>query len=186
MLECAKENEQSTIERLRKELEGERKANEFLEKECNRYKELAEARGENNKKFDEENQKLKQINSNYEERLKNQGIRIKTDGDQIQKLFKEIEESKIDNEKLRKANAINYDEYKESLKLLKEENEELKKEIEEGNELLETEYQNKLFIAEQEINRLSTENACLKAFKEKADKRIQHLIDAIKNIAKGL
>ena len=47
--------EQSIIERLRKELEGERKANEFLEKDCNRYKELAESRGENNKKFDEEN-----------------------------------------------------------------------------------------------------------------------------------
>ena len=44
MLECAKESEQSTIERLRKELEGERKANIFLENECNRYKELAEAR----------------------------------------------------------------------------------------------------------------------------------------------
>lgn len=51
--------EQSIIERLRKELEGERKANIFLENECNRYKELSEARGENNKKFDEENQKLK-------------------------------------------------------------------------------------------------------------------------------
>ena len=41
-------------ERLRKELEGERKANQLLENECNRYKELAESRGENNKKFDED------------------------------------------------------------------------------------------------------------------------------------
>ena len=57
-------NEQSTIERLRKELEGEGKANEFLEKDCNRYKELAEARGENNKKFDEENTNLNELIEN--------------------------------------------------------------------------------------------------------------------------
>lgn len=81
--------------------------------ERNNYKETAES----------QNKRLTEL----EKRLSNQGIRIKTDGNQIQKLFKEIEEQKVDNEKLRKANATNYDEYKESLQMLKRENEELKR-----------------------------------------------------------
>ena len=62
-------------------------------------------------------------------------------------------------------------------------------------ELEEVQGKNKNFLSlvekdiegnKKEINRLNTEVACLKAFKEKADKRIQHLINAIKNTAAAL
>ena len=69
---------------------------------------------------------------------------------------------------------------------LEKEIDSLKKVVNEGNERLETEYSNKFFIAEQRINNLNTEVACLEAFKEKNNKQIQNLKDAVKKIAEVL
>jgi len=63
-------------------------------------------------KLKKENEELKNINSDYVTRLNNQGIRIKTDGNQIQKLFMEIDSLKLKatvTEKLEKEiNNLNY------------------------------------------------------------------------------
>jgi flagellar motility protein MotE (MotC chaperone) len=50
--------------------------------------------------------------------------------------------------------------YEERYKKLKEENERLKKEIEEGYEVIENEYKNKIFIAEQE-NKKIIDSLCI-------------------------
>ena len=103
----------------------------------------------NNKKFDEENQKLKaeiseykQINKNLSEELKNSDITNRNMKTEINNLNELIEKKDIKIEKL----------------------ERLKEVINEENEQLTNEYSNKIIIAEQEINRLNTEVACLNLF----------------------
>ena len=130
-------DEQSTIKRLRKELEGERKANEFLEKDCNRYKELAESRGENNKKFDEENQKLKseileykQINKNLSEELKNSDITNINMQATIIELHEEMDIVKAEKHSYIKNLQISHN-------IIKQENSQLKAETTNLNELIE-------------------------------------------------
>ena len=139
--------------------------------------------------YEEEYEQIKGENSNLQATIK--------------ELHEEIEQVMQEKEKLKESNSINYNEYKEHLKKKNEhirdlnqliENkdikieklERLKEVINEENEQLTNEYSNKIIIAEQEINRLNTEVACLKAFKEKDNKQIQNLKDAIKKLAEVL
>lgn len=109
--------------------------------------------------YEEEYKKLKEESEDLRERLDNQAESIgsyikenetfkrseeeyKKTIDELKKtrdylnkanviLEKEIRDKAKDNAKLRQANAISYDEYKESLEMFEEENKRLKKEIEE-------------------------------------------------------
>jgi chromosome segregation ATPase len=114
----------------------------------------------------------------------------------LKTIIKGKQEVERDNEKLRNLLFDKGTEVSKQLKQIEElqkvnkqindHNIYLKKEVEEENEVLENEYHNKIFLAEQKINSLSTEVACLKVFKEKDNKQIQNLKDAVKKLAEVL
>ena len=119
---------------------------------------------------------------NYEEEY----YKLKAENEELKSLNQTQSQSIKDMQK--DINNLNQLIEKKDIKIEKLEKEisSLKEVINEGNEQLTNEYSNKIIIAEQEINRLNTEVACLKAFKEKDNKQIQNLKDTIKSMAAAL
>lgn len=156
-----------------------------------KYKRMENQFNNNNKVLEDYSVKITILEAdNKEYKRANEGLaaeskeRLQT----IKKLTRQIEEN-TENAILRNKVEDLGKQIEELQKVNKEINDHnsyLKKEVEEGNEVLENEYHNKIFLAEQEINRLNTEVACLKAFKEKDNKQIQNLKDAVKKLAEVL
>ena len=152
---------------------------ECINKECRRYKS-----GVCNKKCDhrikpthipnyaeEQLEYAKENKTNLMEQVKN-GVNYE------EGYFKLLKENANLNQLIEKKDI--------KIEKLEKEIDSLKEVINEENEQLTNEYSNKIIIAEQEINRLNTEVACLKAFKEKDNKQIQNLKDAVKKLAEIL
>ena len=133
----------------------------------------------------EQMEELRKENKELRNKLKEFNTLNNTQSQSIIDMQKDIDEYK-DHLKKKNEHIRDLNQLIENKDIKIEKLERLKEVINEENEQLTNEYSNKLIIAEQEINRLNTEVACLKAFKEKADKRIQHLINAIKNTAAAL